>query len=241
MKTWMHGFSEGFFNLLHTTPAVLVGGDMTQGPMSITVSVQGLVPENQAIKRGGAQVGDKIYMTGELGAAGLAYLAQAQQVSLQQEVYQAVLPCLQTPTPRMAEGIVLREYASAAIDVSDGIAADLAHILEASQCGARLQLDVIPMAQPLQTMSAEQAWSIALTSGDDYELCFTVPVNKAPALEQVWQQDWAPLTCIGEVIAGKDIHWCRSDGTTWIPERQGYQHFAPSLRGTFSPSLRGTK
>ena len=119
--------------------------------------------------------------------------------------------------------MLLRDIATSAIDISDGLVADLSHILEASQCGARLNPETIPLSRVLTALAIEEAWELALTSGDDYELCFTVPTDKKEALEALTLD--IPLTCIGTIVPGTGMQWIKSDGTFYKPKNAGYRHF----------------
>ena len=203
---WLQQFCAGFFALLTASNATLIGGDLSQGPLSITVSVHGLVPRGTALTRSGAQPGDGIYVTGCLGGAGLAYLTQQQSPQPHYHVtqvdYLELLALLQTPQPRLAQGFVLRGLASAAVDISDGLAADLGHILEHSHCSAQINLADIPI-HPIvnKQLSSRQACKVAMTAGDDYELCFCMPEKYLDVLQQRWQPEWIPYHRIGSITA----------------------------------------
>jgi thiamine-monophosphate kinase len=147
----------------------LIGGDTTCGPLSITVHVYGFIPPGKALLRSTAKIGDLIYVTGTLGDAGAA-------LSLPNEYF---LPKLNHPTPRIQEGLALRDIATSAIDISDGLAADLGHILEQSNVGTTINIDDLPLSDELKkAVGKNKAQQLALSAGDDYELCFTVPANK---------------------------------------------------------------
>ena len=224
---WLTQFCEGFFQLLNQSGTTLIGGDLTEGPLSITIGVHGLVPKNKAITRSGAQPGEGIYVTGTLGAAGLAYLTQQQHFSLSQDVFARVLQALHYPMPRTQEGIALRGLASSLIDVSDGLYADLGHLLEMSGCGAEVQLSNLPLNSVLQsTLTAQQAWQVALTAGDDYELCFTMADECEIELAKHWQAAWAPYQRIGTLTEVQDFNLLGTNLQRFSPNQRGYQHFS---------------
>ncbi|MDE2234822.1 MAG: thiamine-phosphate kinase [Gammaproteobacteria bacterium] len=221
---WLLEFSRGFFALARRCQVALVGGNLALGPLNITIAVHGLVPGGQALLRSGARPGDHIYVSGWLGdaARGLQELpavpgAAAGDSGIARFCY---------PEPRLQAGMALRGIASAAIDVSDGLAADLDHILQASGTGARLQVDALPLSPwLLEHCGREQAVNLALTGGDDYELCFTVPAARLPQLNARLQALGAAVTRVGEITAGGGLQCVRADGTPWPLAATGYQHF----------------
>ncbi len=219
-ETWLADFSRGFFTLCEEHETQLIGGDLTHGPLSITVQAMGVIPTSQFIKRSGAKSGDLIYVTHTLGdaAAGLAFLQN--KIALQSPAQQQfILSRLNCPTPRVQIGNQLRGIASAAIDISDGLIADLKHILESSRVGASVNIDAIPLSKALREfVKKEEALSFALQGGDDYELCFTVPKDK---------KNQIPLqcTCIGEITDSNELDLRHSDNTKYNQHIDGYQHF----------------
>lgn len=222
---WLTGFCGGFAELALETGVSLVGGDTTRGPLSITITVMGIVPAGAAVKRSGARPGDLIYVTGSLGGAGLALrrLLDGRYTDVRDN-RDVCLERLLRPHPRVAAGLALRGIASAMIDISDGLAADLGHILEDSGCGAVVQLDAIPIARELHELTRAEFWRTALTAGDDYELCFTVPAAKLPDLEKLRQDSPVPITRIGE-IAESGLSWRDKDGSESKFPVEGYRHF----------------
>ena len=179
-ELWLDAFSEGFFSLAAQFSVDLIGGDTTASKVDclvLTVQAFGLVPTGEAIKRSTAKVGDLIFVTGCLGDAGLG-LKVEQGYNCDNTEY--VLKQFHTPNPRIKEGLAIRHYANACIDLSDGIASDLKHILTKSQVGACLNWDKIPLSEPVQAyISMTGDWQISLSAGEDYELCFTVsPDNR---------------------------------------------------------------
>ena len=169
---WIAAFARGLGALAQHHGVRLVGGDTTRGPLSVTLQVHGLVPEGAAIRRAGARPGDLIYVSGTLGDAGLAL----RQILAGAPVEPGLRERLDRPTPRVALGMALRGIATAMIDVSDGLAADLGHILDASGVGAELRLQSLPLSPSVAAVvAADGDWSLPLASGDDYELCFCIP------------------------------------------------------------------
>ena len=223
-EAWLTGFRQGLLELATKYHVSLIGGDTTCGALTVTIQVAGFVPPHSALRRSGAQVGDNIYVTGTLGDAGLGLASIQKQVVLPREVQQFVESRLNRPTPRLVEGKALRDYANSAIDISDGLVADLGHILKASNVGASLQVDRLPLSKALcEVMSPEKAWHIALSAGDDYELCFTVPPNKVAELQNALPND--SYTQIGTIESALGLRCLDTNGQLFVPERRGYQHF----------------
>jgi thiamine-monophosphate kinase len=213
---WLQAFSRGFMNLAKLHRVDLIGGDTTSGPLTLTVQAIGTVPQGRALLRSQAQVGDLIYVTGPIGNAGLGLKIK--------QGYQCANPdpmllCLHQPQPRIAEGLALQGIASACIDISDGLAADLAHILEKSGVGARLQWESLPISvQVLDYIQSTQDWCMPLTAGDDYELCFTVTPDLSSQLSD-------HVYCVGVIEAepGLRIH---RNGRVETLESKGFEHFS---------------
>lgn len=223
---WLEDFSRGFFSLLNQYNVQLIGGDTSRGPLTITIAAYGFVSPGQALLRSGAKVGDKIYVTGDLGDAALALHFNSSTKAIAQ--LQQKLDC---PQPRIAMGIALRDIASAAIDISDGLAADLGHILNASKVGAHINVVDLPQSSALQTLikagkiSKEQAYQAALTGGDDYELCFTVPLAKEAALQQQLSVLNCVCHCIGVIEDQPGLRIYDAVGAALSLAKSGFQHF----------------
>jgi len=217
-ETWLTKFSQGLLELADVAQVSLIGGDTTRGPLSITIQISGLVPPHCALQRCGAQPGDGIYVTGTLGDAGLGLASVKKQVTLPGKIQAFVESRLNRPTPRLSEGQALRGIASSAIDISDGLVADLGHILSASGVGATIELERLPLSSALrESLPLEQAWYLALGAGDDYELCFTVPrENRLPA---------GSFVRIGTVEKNPGLRCLKTDGCLFMPQKMGYQHF----------------
>ena len=222
-ENWLRDFSLGLFDTARQHGIALVGGDTTRGPLSITIQVQGYAAAGQALRRDGASAGDLICVSGRLGDAG-AGLALVLQDKADQSDY--LVQRFLSPLPRIKTGQALLGIASAAIDISDGLLADLGHMLERSQVGASLQVDAIPLSQALQKAVGEkQALQLALSAGDDYELCFCVPAEQAGELRTIAEQTGVPLCQIGVITAELGLRMLNAQGQPISAAKTGYQHF----------------
>ncbi|BBA32098.1 thiamine-monophosphate kinase [Methylocaldum marinum] len=221
-RAWLQSFARGFFALAERHGVELVGGDTTRGPLTITVQALGLAPREHALRRSGARPGDLVYLTGELGTAGLGL--KIRQGSTDIDDPTAVVR-LEKPEPRIDAGIRLRGLASSCIDVSDGLAADLGHILEASGVGATIEWDRLPLTDGISRYIVETGdWRMPLSAGDDYELCFTVPPANRDALEQRLAAGDCPFALIGRIESQAGLRLLR-DGWSIEFSQDGYQHF----------------
>ncbi|WON76210.1 thiamine-phosphate kinase [Serratia sp. UGAL515B_01] len=227
-EEWLKAFSDSLFEQLNYYGMQLIGGDTTRGPLSMTLTINGFIPAGRALTRSGAKIGDWIYVTGTLGdsAAGLAILQQRLEVSEPTAREYLVARHLR-PQPRVLQGQALRDLASSAIDISDGLISDLKHVLNASKCGARIVLDELPMSQFLtDNTDTDQAVCWALTGGEDYELCFTVPEINRGALEVALSHLGADYTCIGQIAPHSEgVKFYLDNQETELPWR-GYDHFS---------------
>ena len=197
---WLTQFSQGLFRLAQQWQCPLIGGDTTQGPLTICITALGHVPSGAAIKRSGAKVGDDIWVSGSLGDARLALGALRSEWSLKPSGLEAVLPRMHEPEPRIALGLQLRGVASSALDVSDGLLGDLRHILNASQVNAEVLIDQLPTSRTLAEQTQNLRRQCAANGGDDYELCFTAPKNKRAEIESL-STALLPLTRIGSITS----------------------------------------
>ncbi len=218
---WLTAFSAGLFALAEAYEVALVGGDTTRGPLSITLQLIGFVPTNGAITRRGAQVGERVYVSGMPGEAalGLAYLQG--KLPLAPRCRDHFVNRLQRPTPRLALGQQLRGLATAAIDISDGLLQDLQHVLDKSGVGARIDLNALPQNEFLDEIPLEHRRTAQLYGGDDYELCFTVSRDKSEKILDLSMACGVLVTEIGTIEAALGI--CDLDGVPLAA--QGYQHF----------------
>lgn len=225
-EAWLEGFARGFMELLAAHGAALVGGDTTRGPLSVSVQACGFVPEGQALRRDGARPGDLIYVTGTLGDAALGLAALSGEQVLGPAEADHCLARLDRPEPRVAAGLALRGLATAAIDISDGLVADLGHVLAASGAGAVVELQALPLS-PAVRRAVERGgdWSPAVAGGDDYELLFTVPeARRAEVAEALAGRGGA--SCIGRIEAAPGLRLLDGEGRAVRPARAGWDHFA---------------
>ncbi|MBN1683878.1 MAG: thiamine-phosphate kinase [Gammaproteobacteria bacterium] len=215
-ESWLNEFSEGFSALAKQYHVNLVGGDLTRGPLSITVHVIGFIPKNGILRRDRAQIGDDIFVSGTLGDAGAAL----------QNIHHApdfLLQRLNYPSPQIALGKNLRKIAHAVIDISDGLIADLGHILRQSKVGATIEIDQLPLSEALKSLSPTlDATELALTAGDDYELCFTVPPqNTTNKILKKFH-----CTRIGRIEQQSGLRLKKKDKTPYqLKNKTGFQHF----------------
>ena len=208
------------------------GSRVAPGPFTVSVAALGAVPRAAALTRAGARAGDRVYVTGELGDAGLALREHYGRVTLDASARRRAWPRLRRPSPRMAAGIALRGIASAAIDVSDGLIADLGHLCRASGVCAQVRLGLLPLSDAVRgSTSREEGWRLAATGGDDYELCFTVPPQRVALLEAQAGRFACRISEIGRIETGAGVECTRPDGRPWHPgTRGGYRHFVPRSR-----------
>ncbi len=221
-EPWLEQFSAGFFALAARNGVDLVGGDTTRGPLNLCVTIFGEVDAPQALRRSGAQAGDEIWVSGNLGDAALALAHMQGQVRLDEEEFALCATALHQPQPRVALGLALRGLACSAIDISDGLLADLGHILDASGVGAEIDLSSLPVSDVLRRRFAA---NYPLAGGDDYELCFTVPLSRHAEVLAIGQEIDLPLTCVGRIVAGHGCMILDVDGKLIDTESTGYEHF----------------
>jgi len=219
---WLAAFMTGFCALAGRYGVQLIGGDTTHGPLSITLQAHGFAPPDEALRRDSARVGDLVAVTGTLGDAGLALMPEYDA-----DQHQAYLRNrLERPTPRVEAGLSLVGSAHAAIDISDGLLADLGHICERSGVGASLDLERIPLSPAVSAyVKKRHDWSIPLSAGDDYELCFTVPPGKRQEVETRLLDTGCRLTWIGVIEGSAGIRCLGADGREVDIGSRGYQHF----------------
>ena len=220
---WLDAFLDGFCELAAEHEVALVGGDTTRGPLSITIAAHGFVPAGQALRRDGAGANDDVWVTGTLGDAAGA-LRQWRGHGLQSAKLRYRLD---RPTPRIAAGIALRELASAAIDLSDGLEADLGHVLRRSGLGAELELGRLPTSRTLAEHFGDdvERWRLQLGGGDDYELCFTAPPANAFAIAQALATCELNASVIGRITREPGLRLLAPDGSEFA-SGGGFEHFA---------------
>jgi thiamine-monophosphate kinase len=223
-EAWLEGFAAGFFELAARFGVGLVGGDTTRGPLTASVQLIGTLTGGRFLRRGGGRVGDDVYVTGTLGdaAGALPLLARGGTASAAEA---ELIARFEYPAPRVASGMALASVAAAAIDVSDGLVADLGHICEQSGCGARIEIELLPLSGALRTVyGAERGADFALGGGDDYELCFTASPERAAAVSAALEASGTPVARIGELVSGSGVVCCRA-GKPIPLTVSGYTHF----------------
>ena len=222
-ECWLRQFSHGLRDSLKRFDLALIGGDTTRGPLSITITVHGLVPIGKAVRRNGAKLGDKLYISGRIGAAALMVEKLFDKTFTNHDRI-TLMDKLQHPQPRVDLRSILESFATAAIDISDGLSADLNHICVASHLGACLIEDNIPIHDLVKKYKKEKALDFALGGGDDYELCFTVPAKDEKAFLMALQQ--ANLNCylIGEMELEPGLRLIRNTGDVMPLSASGYHH-----------------
>jgi len=200
-SVWLRDFCQGMAQLIRQFPIKLVGGDTTRGPLSITLTVAGRIPPGKALLRSGAQAGDGVFVSGCLGDAGegLRLWARRDQLNAAE---QRLLQRLLRPQPRISLGLRLRELAHSCIDVSDGLVGDLAHICKRSHLNAEIDANLLPLSEDLlQGVGTEQAIKLALSAGDDYELCFTASAQQFAQLMQLKNELGVNITRVGTMYS----------------------------------------
>ena len=244
---WLDGFLDGFLELAVRHRVALIGGDTTRGPLSIGVTVHGLVEPGRALRRDGARVGDDIWVTGTLGDAAGA-LALLQRVSApvvasaceagpiltgdeggqwDSKALFALRSRLDRPTPRVGVGRQLAGVAHAGIDISDGLLADLGHICRASKVAAEIDVDRLPGSQALaDSFDQDSRRELQASGGDDYELCFTADPEMRERIEAIAAEATTAITRVGRVGEGEGVRAVDRDGAQWKSDRNGYIHFS---------------
>ncbi|MGA8863758.1 MAG: thiamine-phosphate kinase [Gallionella sp.] len=225
-EAWLEQFSAGFFALAQQYGVELVGGDTTRGPLNLCVTIFGEVPEPLALRRSGAQPGEEVWVSGTLGDAALALAHLQGQIQMPEAEFVACAQALHRPQPRVALGLALRGIASSAIDISDGLLADLGHILDASRSGAEIDLERLPVSSAMRAHAVSPLGrQCMLSGGDDYELCFSAPAVRHAEIADIGTRLSLPLTCIGKIVAGSGCAVRDAAGNRLNPESGGYEHF----------------
>ncbi len=218
---WVDGFIDGFLDLAALHGISLVGGDTTRGPLSIAVTAMGHVESGHALRRDGARLGDDVWVTGTLGDAAAALQSMLSGAAVERSLRAR----LDRPTPRVEAGRALMGLASACVDVSDGLVADLGHLCARSGVGAQVELSRLPASRALARFRPEVRWPWQASGGDDYELCFTASPRRAEQVQQALDFVGVPGTLIGRIVAGSRVQALDATGGTWDPPRAGYDHF----------------
>ena len=221
-REWLDSYATGMAGLAARSRILLAGGDVSCGQLSITVTALGLIEKGRALVRSGAAPGDLVVVSGRPGAA-----AYALKMLERGEIPAAVdLAALEYPVPRLELGRLLKGMATSCIDISDGLAADLGHILEQSGVGAAVELEKLPCPASLAALSTQERWPLQLAGGDDYELCFTIRPESEAALPGLSRSAGVELTVIGVIEDRNGLLFRTPGGERYQPGFAGYQHFA---------------
>lgn len=228
-EAWLTAFAQGLFALADAHACPLVGGDTTRGPLNICITVLGEVRAGQALRRDAARAGDDLYLSGRTGEARLALELLLGTGWAMAHTPPDALPRLRArlerPVPRLALGQALAGLAHAAIDLSDGLAGDLGHILQASGVGAELALTELPLAPDLQTLPEAQRLDCLLNGGDDYELLFSAPPDARATIEAAARTSQTPVHRVGRISAEPGLRWLDAAGQTVAFSTRGFDHF----------------
>lgn len=224
---WLAAFAKGFFDLAEEYNVSLIGGDTTRGPLTLTVTIMGEVPTGAALRRNGAKAGNDVWVSGNVGDAALAIAHRHGRLVLAEADYHEALMRLYEPTPRVKLGQALRGMATSAIDISDGLLADLGHICRLSGVGATVDLSQIPVsAIGAKHATSDAGLTAIVAGGDDYELCFTAPANARESIAELTDVLGIPLTCIGQIKRGKGVSLLGADGKAVKIDGRGFDHFS---------------
>ena len=226
-EVFLAGFARGLLALADEHACELIGGDTTQGPLNICITVFGEVPTGQALLRSGARVGDDLYVSGTLGDARLALEVFRGTVSLSGAAFDSVRLSMEQPQPRVALGTALRGVATSAIDVSDGLIGDLRHILRRSGVGAVVHVDALPRSAVMQAMPEALQRECTLAGGDDYELVFTAPPAAADRVQAAARHAGARVTCIGRIESLAGLRLLDAAGRALPDTFNSFDHFTP--------------
>lgn len=227
-EPWLAAYADGFFECADQFGVALIGGDTTRGPLTLNITILGEIEPETALRRDAARPGDDIWVSGTLGGAALALAALQERIQLPEHDLARCLRALETPQPRVALGRALCGIAHAAIDISDGLLADLGHILRRSQCGAEIHWSALP-AHPALVPHLKQAWAqdCLLAGGDDYELCFTASPLQRNRIAALSDALHLPLHRIGRIVPNKEELVLLDDHGQVLPTtKRGYDHFA---------------
>ena len=223
---WLEGFSRGFFALADKHGVDLIGGDTTRGPRNICVQIMGEVRLAKALRRTGAKIGDDVWVSGQLGDAAAAVAHRRGELNLETAALDRCRLRLDWPTPRISLGLELQELAHSAIDVSDGLLGDLAHICERSGVGATVEYSTVPCSADLRPLRDQAQFRRAiLAGGDDYELCFTAAPGHAAEIEALASTLDIALTRVGRIVNGTAVSVTDASGRTLSVEDKGFDHF----------------
>lgn len=225
-ETWLAPFADGLFALADRHGCELIGGDTTRGPLTICITIFGSVPPGQALRRDAARPGDDIWVSGSLGDARLALAGYRNELALDAADLAAAAVRMHAPEPRVALGLALRGLAHAAIDISDGFAGDLAHILERSAVGATVDVDALPAGSMLARQPQPLRRQYALAGGDDYELCITAPRSRRADVQAAAAHAGCAMTLVGTIDASPGLRLVDHLGAPLALQAASFDHFA---------------
>lgn len=234
-EAWLEAFSKGLLATSKEYSCPLIGGDTTAGPLTLSITALGSIPNGKAIRRSGAKADDDIWVSGTVGDARLALAALRHEINLPPEDLQQIEHRMHQPTPRLELGIQLRDVASAALDISDGLLGDLRHILKQSRVDAQIELDKLPKSLTLKKQDSSIGNLFAACGGDDYEICFTAQRSQREKIQAISKSLHLPLTLIGKILPKKDnqvkIHLLDASGSELsnvdaAPFLNSFDHFA---------------
>ncbi|AWI77271.1 thiamine-phosphate kinase [Parazoarcus communis] len=227
-EAWLAAFSAGLFACASRYGVDLAGGDTTRGPLTLSITILGELPAGKAITRAGGHTGDDIWVSGQPGLAALGLAALQHRIDLGPTGREHCIRALQHPTPRVELGLALRGIANAMLDVSDGLLGDLGHILERSDCGAEIDIALLPLAELRATGADEaQARRALLAGGDDYELLFCAPADRRDTVLKIAHEQGIALHRIGRLTGHpRQLMLRETDGRLLYPMLSGYDHFA---------------
>jgi len=224
--SWLAEFSRGFNELATCYDVALIGGDTTRGPLSVTVNIIGEVECETQLLRSNASPGDKIYVSGFLGDAALGLKSLTEQLPISDSEKLYLQHELNRPLPRLKEALALKSTISAAIDISDGLDADLKHILNTSDVGAKISVQQLPVSREYRwCCNGPQSFDVALTGGDDYELCVTVSADNEAMFLKLAAETELRWSCIGEITEGETLSYVNSNDEIYTVNKQAYDHF----------------
>ena len=225
-EQWLQAFADGFHELAEAHRVALVGGDTTGGPLNICATILGEVPRGKALRRSGARPGDDIWVSGEIGNAALALAHEQGRLMLEPGETAHCMAALHLPVPRVTLGQRLIGLARSAIDISDGLLADLGHVLECSNVGGIIRTNEIHCSPAMKRYLPQQVGlECLLAGGDDYEICFTAPESRRAMMRILSEELEIPLTRIGKIVKEKGLVVLDGDGKTVNMESGGYDHF----------------
>ena len=223
-EQWISNFSKGFFKLADQYKVSLIGGDTNKGDMSISINLIGQI-DRKPLLRSGGNIGDDLYITGSIGDASAGLDIITKQASLDNEAYNFLVNRFYYPSPRIMECNEISLFANSAIDISDGLVSDLSHLCNASNCGAEINIDLLPLSEALSiSYPSKDAINYALNGGDDYEICFSAPKSNRKILDKLSKRLKTPFTRIGKLKKGDQVKILYKN-KPYIYSGNGYKHF----------------